>query len=101
VPDVTVEPSGIRIAVQPGETLMAAAQRAGYRWPTVCEGQGSCAACVVKVLEGAEELLAASRAERERLAEVRKPTPTFRMACQLKITGGIRVEKRRVKRRPP
>ena len=41
---VRVEPAGVDIPVDDGETLMAAAVRAGYRWPTVCGGQAQCGA---------------------------------------------------------
>ncbi len=50
-PVVRVEPSGALIEVRKGETLMAAAERNGYRWPTVCHGQAICTACCI-VLEG-------------------------------------------------
>jgi 2Fe-2S ferredoxin len=47
VPTVTVEPSGVAIHVEDGESLMAAAQRAGYRWPTICHGKAECTVCFV------------------------------------------------------
>jgi ferredoxin, 2Fe-2S len=44
---VRVEPAGVTISVRPGETLMKAAERLGYRWPTVCHGQALCTACSI------------------------------------------------------
>ena len=44
---VRVEPSGALIGVRQGETLMAAAERQGYRWPTICHGQAVCTACCI------------------------------------------------------
>src|SRR5690606_33856559 len=38
---VVVEPAGHILDVPHGETLMQAAERAGYRWPTLCHGDGS------------------------------------------------------------
>ena len=37
---IRVEPSGIEINANPDETIMEAAIRAGYKWPTVCGGDG-------------------------------------------------------------
>jgi len=51
---VRVEPVGASIEVRPGETLMAAAERHGYRWPTICHGQAICTACAF-VLEGSTD----------------------------------------------
>jgi ferredoxin len=51
---VRVEPADVSIRVRPGESLMAAAERQGYRWPTICHGQGVCTACCI-VLEGNAE----------------------------------------------
>jgi hypothetical protein len=36
---VRVEPLGVDIDVRPGESIMAAAQRGGYYWPTQCHCQ--------------------------------------------------------------
>ncbi len=32
-----------------GERLMGAAERLGYRWPTLCHGQAQCTACWIEV----------------------------------------------------
>jgi ferredoxin len=40
-----------RFAVEPGETLLEAAERCGYAWPFACRG-GACANCAVLVREG-------------------------------------------------
>ncbi len=45
---VRVEPLGVSIEVARGETLMAAAERQGYRWPTVCHGQALCTVCFIE-----------------------------------------------------
>lgn len=44
---VRVEPAGVTIRVRRGETLMNAAERQGYQWPTVCHGQALCTACSI------------------------------------------------------
>jgi ferredoxin, 2Fe-2S len=50
---VRVEPSGVEVEVGEGQTLMRAAEQAGYRWPTVCHGQAVCTACHIVVDEPA------------------------------------------------
>ena len=49
---VAVRPSDVEIEVRDGEDLFSAAQRLGYRWPTVCGGKGTCRTCFVQVEEG-------------------------------------------------
>ena len=56
LPIVRVEPRGIDIEAEEGETIMAAALRAGYHWPTVCNGQGTCRVCRVEVVSRSENL---------------------------------------------
>lgn len=51
VHQVTLRPSGRHFAVEDGETLLAAAQRAGIALPYSC-GSGSCGACKATVLAG-------------------------------------------------
>ena len=51
---VEVWPSGVELAVRDGEDLFSAAQRLGYRWPTVCGGKATCRTCFVQVEQGAE-----------------------------------------------
>ena len=47
---ITVLPSKVRFGARGGESLMAAAQRAKIRWPTVCNGVAQCGVCYVGVL---------------------------------------------------
>ena len=62
---VRVEPSGITLDVRDGETVMAAARRAGYRWPTICGGLADCGACALEVVESTGALRASSPCCRE------------------------------------
>jgi 2Fe-2S ferredoxin len=90
---VRVEPAGIELVVEDGETVMQAAERLGYRWPTVCHGQAVCTTCFFDVLAGPEHLVAASPLERAALAS----SPIVdagegglvRLACQAKVTGDV------------
>ena len=97
---VRVLPSGVDIEVGAGETVMAAAQRVGYRWPTVCGGQGTCRTCFAGVQARPEQCSAIGELEREGLEALKEPTTgDVRLACQLHIDGpGVVLFKRGVRR---
>ncbi|CUU58962.1 2Fe-2S iron-sulfur cluster binding domain-containing protein [Parafrankia irregularis] len=57
-PVVRVEPLGVELTVESGETIIEAAWRLGYHWPTTCHGQGACTVCRLEVVRGAEHLVA-------------------------------------------
>lgn len=44
-----------RLLVQPGETILEAAEERGFSWPFACRG-GACANCAVAVVEGEVEM---------------------------------------------
>jgi 2Fe-2S ferredoxin len=94
---VRVEPSGITLELHDGETVMAAARRAGYRWPTICGGLADCGACALEVLEGGAALPTPTRIESVRLDALverrRYPNRTYRLACQLVPTANVVVRK--------
>lgn len=97
-----VDPAGIEIEVRPGETLMQAAWRAGYQWPTLCYGVGSCTACQCEVVEGLHVISARTGAELTLLDDlnrrVRRANPRrVRLACQVTTTGDVTVRKPGVK----
>ena len=98
-----VEPSGIDIDVRHGETLMQAAWRSGYDWPTLCYAMGRCTACRCEVLEGLHVLSARTDAEVALLdsldRRVRRANPRrVRLACQVTVTGDVTVRKPGVKK---
>jgi len=99
---VRVEPAGIELDVAPGETVMAAAVREGYRWPTVCGGLAECGVCVLRILSPGD-IQAPSPLETARLETVPErrlePDARWRLACQLRVWGpGLVVHKRGVRR---
>jgi 2Fe-2S ferredoxin len=103
-PRVRVEPAGIELTAEPGETVMAAAVRSGYRWPTVCGGLADCGVCVLEVLAAPEPLVEPGAEEAARLAvlpELRHaPDRNYRLACRLVVVDGLSVRKRGVVRSP-
>lgn len=95
---VIVRPGMLRLEPQPGETVFAAAQRVGYRWPTVCGGQGSCRTCVMVVDDGRENCSAIGDWEAEGLDALRQPRDgVHRLACQTRVHGDVVVTKRGVR----
>jgi 2Fe-2S ferredoxin len=103
VPEVTVEPGGHTIDVQPQETLAEAAWRQGFRWPTTCWGKAECMVCAVTVSAG-EEVVVPPDAEEQDAVRLRMAghlrRPTSRLACRLRVRAdGAVVEKKGV--RPP
>ncbi len=95
---VYVDPGGVEVKVQPGESLMGAAQRSGMRWPNVCGGEAMCGICFVRVLEGAEYAPPIGPPEQTRLNHTgRSKDPSARLACQLRVGGPMTVFKRGVR----
>jgi 2Fe-2S ferredoxin len=92
--------TAIEFAVNDGESIMAAAQRCGWRWPTVCHGQGECTACWFAVLAGAANLDAPRPHELETLQllpSLLRATGTTRLACQTTVRGDVVIRKRGVR----
>ena len=66
---VHIEPASVDITVEDGETILHAAERLGYHWPTVCHGQAICTTCSFEVVEGSENLNGRGPLEAAALAE--------------------------------
>ncbi|MGW1747273.1 2Fe-2S iron-sulfur cluster-binding protein [Streptomyces sp. NPDC002092] len=97
---VSVAPLGAELEVLDGEDLFTAAQRLGYRWPTVCGGKGTCRTCFVEVVEGVENCSPVGPLEREGIEALRRPVDGLtRLACRLRVEGPVTVTKRGVRRR--
>ena len=98
---VRVEPSGITFDSEPGETIMGAAVRNGFWWPTICGGNAECAVCAVVVVDGGQHLGAIDADEARMLPIVPEamlhPDSTVRLACQARIDGDVVLTKRGVR----
>ncbi|QSE92101.1 (2Fe-2S)-binding protein [Rhodococcus pseudokoreensis] len=96
---VQVLPINEDIEVEVGESLMAAAQRSGYKWPTICGGQGTCRTCYVELRDGVDQCATIGALEQEGIRALKKPVDGWtRLACQLRISGdGVVVMKRGVR----
>lgn len=102
MPSITVLPSGVTIEVEAGQSVFHAAVDAGYTWPTVCQGLGSCRTCYMQVLEGADSFEEPDEWEQEGLDDlastVGRAEDGVRLACQALVRGDATVRKRGVKR---
>ena len=101
---IRVEPSGIEINANPDETIMEAAIRAGYKWPTVCGGDGQCHVCYVVVETGEEALSAVEALEQEgvdalKIVAARHKKPV-RLACQARPSRDVTVRRPGVIKQP-
>jgi ferredoxin len=92
---VQVLPTGAELEVDEEDDLFWAARRAGWSWPTVCEGSCECGQCYVTVLEGVEQLSPITDLERVRISEgMMAGRPNVRLACQTFVNGPGVVVKR-------
>lgn len=99
-PTVRVEPSGIVFETEPGEAVMHAAVRQGYRWPTLCHGEGSCTICHFEVIGEAAGLAPPSSKESDALRSCgasRWCAGELRLACQARVLGDVVVRKKGVR----
>jgi 2Fe-2S ferredoxin len=82
---VRILPLDVEIECGPGDSIMGAAQGAGYYWPTTCNGEGRCTTCACEIVEGGAAVEPMGNAERKTLVEERGEgvlrTP-LRLACQ-------------------
>jgi 2Fe-2S ferredoxin len=81
---VEVRPSGLRFDVGDGETVFAAAARAGLKWPTVCDGAEHCSPVGPLEQEVFDTVL-------------HQPLRDRRLVCQLRVTGPVTVLRRGVR----
>lgn len=98
---VRVLPLDIELTVHPGESMMAAAQRQGYFWPTRCRGQALCTACLFEIVSGDEGFAPVKPLEQEALESLRdfqvKRAGQLRLGCQARPRAAATVFKRGVK----
>ena len=93
---VNVQPAGVLLDVEFGETVFSAATRHGVKWPNVCGGNGLCRTCWFEIVEGERNV--APIKDRE-AAGLRLLLPTLvaarpvRLACQAGICGDVTIRK--------
>jgi ferredoxin len=84
MPEFTLD--GVAVTATPGESVLAACQRAGVALQTVCKGRGICGACRVDVAPAFLSLLEPPAKNEARLLNYLAPgETTYRLACQIKL----------------
>ncbi|UNQ73023.1 ASKHA domain-containing protein [Infirmifilum sp. NZ] len=86
--EVVVEPYNIRVEAQEGERLYDTLKRAGIPFRTECGGRGICGRCRV-ILRGGS-VTPATEAEK-RLLGAELLSRGYRLACQTKVSGPVRL----------
>lgn len=90
--EVKFLPDGKSLDARPGETLLAAALRAGVPHAQACGGYGRCSTCRVLVTAGAEHCSPRGSAESEIAARLNF-APELRLACQTSAAGPVTVRR--------
>lgn len=91
---VTVMPAGDTLQVDEEDDIFWAARRAGWDWPTVCEGSCECGQCYVKIIAGEENISPMSEEERRTLdTGMMAGKPGVRLACQTFVNGPVTVKR--------
>jgi uncharacterized 2Fe-2S/4Fe-4S cluster protein (DUF4445 family) len=85
---VDFEPIGRRIRIEPGTTLLDAAQRAGVLLTAICGGEGSCGRCIVRVMKG--QVSAPTKIEQAELGRERG-AEGWHLACQTSVLGDVNI----------
>ena len=96
MPKLTILPIGVTIEAQVGQTVMEAAQEAGYYWPTTCGGKGDCTTCAGLIEQGAKNLTPMGRWETISLSKGRGRAilkSSVRLCCQARVQGDVTVKK--------
>ncbi len=100
MPRIRVEPLGLELTANRGESVMEAAEREGYYWPIGCDRVGECTNCAMDVVSGIARLTAMGRYERQNIlrqrGEVSLRDVRLRLACQARVEGDVVVFKRGV-----
>jgi uncharacterized 2Fe-2S/4Fe-4S cluster protein (DUF4445 family) len=87
--DVDLQPVGRRVQVASGSTVLDAAQLAGVQLVAVCGGLGTCGTCRARAVDGS--LGEETEEERAWLDDVERGCG-WRLACQAKVVGAVRLE---------
>ncbi len=82
----------IKTAASPGATLLEVSRAAGIPHTSVCGGRARCSTCRVQVLETSGLEAPVQGAEAATLARI-KAGPDVRLACQLRVTGPLKVSR--------
>lgn len=84
-----MQPIGRRIEVQPGTSILKAAQAAGVGLVSLCGGEGWCQSCLVRIADGDVSDMSATELAYLSDEEIKK---RYRLACQTSPKSDLRVD---------
>jgi adenylate cyclase len=87
---VITYPTGQRVSIVPGTSLLEASRQANIPHASVCGGRGRCSTCRVHVAEGREQQPPPSEEEKKVLERV-GASPATRLACQLRPSASCSI----------
>ncbi|MCU1281201.1 MAG: ferredoxin [bacterium] len=90
VPRVTIQPLGVTLECNEGESVFACARRHNVLIPTACAGKATCGLCRVKMIAGEQNVAPMNRDEQKHLGNTYFITK-LRLSCQLQPTGDLTV----------
>lgn len=85
-------PSGRRILIPNGATLLETSRSGGIPHASVCGGRGRCSTCRVMILDCDEGCLLPPNDTEKKVLEKLKLPPNVRLACQVKPAGNVTCE---------
>ena len=88
--EVRFRPSGARLRVPAGTTLLDATHRAGLPMASSCGAEGICGRCGVRILAGAESLSEETASESD-VKRRNRIDDDLRLACRASAQGPVEV----------
>jgi uncharacterized 2Fe-2S/4Fe-4S cluster protein (DUF4445 family) len=89
--EVRFAPSGRRIRVPVGTSLLEAARRAGLPVASACGAEGLCGRCGMRVLGFASAGIPAESAAEVRVKRANRVDPSQRLSCRVHLRGDLEV----------
>jgi adenylate cyclase len=89
-PPVLAHPSGQRLPIPPGASVLETLREHGIPHASVCGGRARCTTCRIQVSRGLESLAPPSELEARALARI-AATPGMRLACQIRPTADVAI----------
>jgi len=89
-PPVLAHPSGQRLPILPGSTVLETLRDHGIPHASVCGGRARCTTCRIQVSKGLETLPPPQELEAKALARIAAPAG-MRLACQVRPTADLSV----------
>ncbi len=90
MPIIEFAPSGKKVSITTGETILDAAIRGEFSFANACSGNGVCGGCRVRILAGADSLPEPSALEAN-IIQKHNFGPEERAACLVKPTSDVKV----------